>query len=351
MPGWEMMTKINLLDFDLAALREYFLLRGEKKYHADQIFSWIHKKAILDFDSMSNISQSLREHLKEHAKIVLPTIVREQISTDETRKWLLKLSDDQLIEMVYIPEKDRGTLCVSSQVGCAINCLFCATGQLGFKRNLTVAEIIGQLWIALHSRQLKVTNVVFMGMGEPLLNLNHVVTATNIMMDDLAYGLSKYKVTVSTCGIVPMMDKLAEMSEVALAVSLHAPNDELRNQMMPINKKYPLAELISACKRFFKKKEKRHISFEYILIKNFNDQPKHAKELVKLLRGVPAKVNLIQYNTIPNLPYEPSSQERADQFWQILSKAGIRTILRKTRGADIDAACGQLAGKGLRTED
>jgi 23S rRNA (adenine2503-C2)-methyltransferase len=337
--------RVNLLNFDLASLRDYFLSLGEKKYHADQIFSWMHKQALLDFDQMTNISRSLRDYLKEHAEISLPTVAREQISSDGTQKWLLKLHDDLCIEMVYIPEKDRGTLCVSSQVGCAMNCFFCSTGQQGFKRNLTVAEIVGQLWIAQHQCQLKVTNVVFMGMGEPLLNLENVVAASNIMMDDLAYGLSKYKVTVSTCGIVPMMDKLAEMSEAALAVSLHAPNDEIRNQIMPINKKYPLTELITACKRFFKKETGRQISFEYILIKDFNDQPKHAKELIKLLQGVPAKVNLIPYNPVPNLPYDRPTQERVDEFCRILLKSGIRTMMRKTRGEDIDAACGQLAGK------
>lgn len=341
---------INLLNFDRPALREYFHSLGEKKFHADQVFSWIHKNGFTEFTLMSNLSKSLREFLKENAEVALPAIIREQTSTDGTQKWLLKLQDNHAIEMVYIPEKDRGTLCISSQVGCGMNCLFCATGQQGISRNLTVAEIIEQLWIAIHLFHLKITNVVFMGMGEPLLNLDAVISASDIMMDDLAYGLSKYKVTVSTCGIIPMMDKLSKKSAVSLAVSLHASNDEIRNQIMPINKKYPLKDLMSACKRFFGKDHRRQISFEYILIKDFNDQPKHAKELVKLLQGIPAKVNLIPYNPVPNLSYERSPQERIDEFCRILLKSGIRTMMRKTRGADIDAACGQLAGKKVKNE-
>lgn len=336
---------VSSLNYNLPALREYFSSLGEKKYHADQVFSWIHKHGQLNFDQMSNINKTLRAHLKSQTNNHIPEIAKQQQSTDGTQKWLLKLHDNHHIEMVYIPEKDRGTLCVSSQVGCTMNCLFCATGQLGFQRNLTIAEIIGQLWIAIHTAKVKVTNVVFMGMGEPLLNLENVISAADIMMDDLAYGLSKHKVTVSTCGMVAQMDHLAAMSPVSLAVSLHAPTDELRDRIMPINKKYPLKTLISACKRFFKNEHRRQISFEYILIKDFNDQIKHAKQLIKLLEGVPAKVNLIPYNPAPNLNYERPDQHTIDLFCMKLLNAGIRTMMRKTRGEDIDAACGQLAGQ------
>lgn len=346
------MTKINLLNFDREALRNYFKSLGEKPFHADQIIQWVHQYGHTDFSQMTNISLSLRKHLNEHADIQLPKIVRHQISSDGTQKWLLELSDRNHIEMVYIPEDDRGTLCVSSQVGCALACQFCATGCLGYTRNLTTTEIIGQVWLAVRElsnendrHDVHVTNIVLMGMGEPLLNLDNVIPALNLMMDDLAYGRSKYRVTVSTAGIVPAMDRLSQESNVSLAVSLHASNDEIRNQLMPINKKYPLSELIPACKRYYPKNSRQKISFEYIMIDGVNDSLTHARELVRLLQGVPCKINLIPCNPIPKLLYKPSSPETIEAFRQVLLKSGFNIITRKRRGVDIDAACGQLAGK------
>lgn len=345
------MSKINLLNFDRASLRDYFKSLGEKPYHADQIIQWVHQYGHDNFDEMTNLSRALRSHLAEHAAIVLPKIVTVQISEDQTRKWLLELEDKQLIEMVYIPEDERGTLCISSQVGCPLACEFCATGGLGYKRNLSVAEIIGQVWLAVrelsndnkrHDR--KVTNIVFMGMGEPLLNLEAVLPAINLLEDDLAYCFSKYRVTVSTVGIVPAMDELSKKSDVSLAVSLHAPNNALRSRLMPINQKYPLEELMPACQRFFKDDKRRKVSFEYIMIKDVNDSLTHAKELVKLLAHVPAKINLIPCNPVPHLSFLPTPQSQIDAFRQVLKNAGFNTITRKRRGADIDAACGQLAG-------
>lgn len=346
------MKPVNLLNFDRQSLRDYFKSLGEKPYHADQVIQWIHHYGHANFDSMTNLSRVLREHLTTQAEIKLPKIALVQISEDGTRKWLLELEDGQHIEMVYIPEDDRGTLCISSQVGCPLQCEFCATGALGFKRDLTVAEIIGQVWIAVralselegrHDR--KVTNIVFMGMGEPLLNLKAVLPTIAILEDDLTYSFSKYRITVSTVGIVPGMDELAEKSDVSLAVSLHAPNDELRSTLMPINKKYPLSELIPACQRFFKDDARRKVSFEYIMIKGVNDSLTHAKELVKLLSHVPAKINLIPCNPVPSFPFEPTPQPQIDAFRKILQAAGFNTITRKRRGVDIDAACGQLAGR------
>lgn len=345
-------NKINLLNFDRNSLRDYFKSLGEKSYHADQIIQWIHQYGHAEFSEMTNLSRSLREHLNKNASIVLPLVIKTQCSTDGAQKWLFELEDGAKIETVYIPEDDRGTLCISSQVGCPLACQFCATGCLGFTRNLTVAEIIGQVWFVVrelstdykkHDR--KITNVVFMGMGEPLLNLEHVLSAIHLLEDDLSYGLSKYRITVSTVGIVPAMDLLSAQSDVSLAVSLHAPNDELRSQLMPINQKYPLAELIPACKRFFKNESRRKISFEYIMIEGVNDSLTHARELVKLLQNVPAKVNLIPCNPVPTLSYQPSSHEQIDAFRLILKKSGINTITRKRRGADIAAACGQLANQ------
>ncbi|MGD9152064.1 MAG: 23S rRNA (adenine(2503)-C(2))-methyltransferase RlmN [Gammaproteobacteria bacterium] len=336
-------TKTNLLNFDRTKMREYFAALGEKPFRADQIIKWIHKHGLQNFDQMTNLSKKLRAYLNEHATILPPKIIKQQTSTDGTVKWLLELEDKNHIEMVFIPEKTRGTLCISSQVGCPLKCTFCFTGKLGFKRNLTTAEIIGQVWLA--AREFNLTNVVLMGMGEPLLNFDNVITATNLIMDDLAYGLSKYRVTLSTAGIAPAIEKLSKTSDIALAVSLHAPNDKLRDQLVPINKKYPLKELIRVCKNYFPTQSRRKISFEYILIKNINDSPEHAKQLVKLLQGVPAKVNLIPCNSKPGSDYQCSAIEDCEIFRNILIKAGIQTIIRKTRGSDIDAACGQLAGK------
>jgi 23S rRNA (adenine2503-C2)-methyltransferase len=343
--------KVNLLDFDRKTMHDFFADLGEKTFRADQVMQWIHQYGMQDFTQMSNLSKKLRTYLTEHTIISPPKITREQIAIDKTRKWLLELQDGNLIETVFIPEENRGTLCVSSQVGCILGCEFCFTGHFGFKRNLTVAEIIGQVWLAVRklSQQQgrhdhKITNVVLMGMGEPLLNFDNVVQALNIMMDDLAYGLSKYRVTLSTAGIVPAIEKLARISNVSLAISLHAPNDELRNQLVPINKKYPLKDLMHACKNYFKNEPRRKISFEYILIKNLNDSSEHARQLVKLLQGIPAKVNLIPCNQVPNSNYQCSSSTAIENFRTILMQAGINTVTRKTRGADINAACGQLAG-------
>lgn len=341
----------NLLDFSCKGLEALFTDMGEKAFHGRQIFKWIHQHGVIDFSLMTNLSKNLREKLSVVAEIKPLEIAYEKVSVDGTVKWLLRLSDGNCIETVYIPESDRGTLCVSSQVGCALNCDFCSTGKQGFSRNLSIAEIIGQVWLAVrqlstlrgkHDR--RVTNVVMMGMGEPLLNFDNVLAAMDIMMDDSAYGLSKYRVTLSTSGIVPAMSDLAAKSPVSLAVSLHAPNDELRTKLVPINKKYPIAELMQACKDFFKDEPKRQVTMEYVMLEGVNDSDMQAKELVQILRGVPAKVNLIPFNPFPNTIYKRSSRTRINTFRDILVKAGINTITRKTRGDDIDAACGQLVG-------
>lgn len=348
-----MESKVNLLDLDRQSMGAFFAELGEKAFRANQITQWIHQRGVLDFDQMTDLSKSLREKLKERAEVTLPEIVMEQKSHDGTRKWLLRLNSGNCIETVYIPEASRGTLCVSSQVGCALDCTFCATAQQGFNRNLTTSEIIAQVMVA--TQRLKedtqserpVTNVVLMGMGEPLLNFNNVVKALNLMLDDLAYGLSKRRVTLSTAGVVPALDRLREVTDVSLAVSLHAPNDELRSQLVPLNKKYPIAELLAACRRYVEGQAHRHITWEYIMIKDVNDQPKHAKELIKLLRGIPSKINLIPFNPFPGAlaSYERSSDEAVDRFRDMLMAAGYTSITRRTRGDDIDAACGQLAGK------
>lgn len=343
---------VNLLDFDQKSLSAYFLDQGEKKFRATQVMQWIHHFGVSSFDQMTNLSKALREKLTQNAVIELPQIVTEQISADGTRKWLLKLKDNNCIETVFIPEDDRGTLCVSSQVGCALNCSFCSTGKQGFSRNLTVAEIIGQVWIAVRSLSQQntlhdhhVTNVVMMGMGEPLLNMDNVVKAMDIMMDDFAYGLSKRRVTLSTSGVVPAMKALAEISDVSLAVSLHAPTDELRDILVPINKKYPLSQLMAVCKDYFKNEPRRRITFEYVMLDGVNDQKEHAHQLIKLLKDIPAKINLIPFNPIPLADYKRSPQSVIDDFRDILMNGDIVTMTRKTRGEDIDAACGQLVGQ------
>ncbi|MGQ3887767.1 23S rRNA (adenine(2503)-C(2))-methyltransferase RlmN [Legionella sp. CNM-1927-20] len=344
-------NKINLLNFNYQQMREFFQQLGEKPFRAQQVMQWIHQFGFNDFSQMTNLGKSLREQLSEIAEIRLPEITSWQKSNDGTYKWLLKLECNNCIETVFIPEKNRGTLCVSSQVGCALNCSFCSTAKQGFNRNLSTAEIISQVWLAvrelsknkgIHDKQ--VTNVVMMGMGEPLLNFDNVVTAMDIMMDDFAYGLSKRRVTLSTSGVLPDLERLREVSPVALAVSLHAPNDELRNELVPINKKYPLAKLMALCKRYFKDEPRRKVTFEYVMLKGVNDQPEHAFQLVKLLHNIPAKVNLIPFNPFPLTQYERSSEATINQFRDILMAKGINTITRKTRGDDIDAACGQLAG-------
>jgi 23S rRNA (adenine2503-C2)-methyltransferase len=350
--------KINLLNFNSTDLAAFFVEHGEKPFRAQQLIKWIHQLGVTDFSLMTNLSLVLREYLIANTEVRAPRIVAEQKSTDGTRKWLLELDDGNKIETVLIPEDDRVTLCVSTQVGCPIGCAFCFTGKLGFKRNLEIWEIIGQLWLAVRalspdgtSKTHAVTNVVLMGMGEPLLNFENVVKAVDLMLDDLAYGLSKYRVTISTAGIVPAMERLRELSKASLAISLHAPNDELRSQIMPINKKYPLRELIAACKQYYQNEPKRVVTIEYIMLAGVNDSVAQAKELVKLLHGLPCKVNLIPYNAgdVSNLPgaisYRASAQEVIDSFRNVLLAAGINTITRKSRGADIAAACGQLVAK------
>ena len=346
------MLKVNLLGLDRQGLEAFFTEMGEKAFRASQVLKWVHQFGVDDFEQMTNMSKALRQKLAEIAEIKAPEVVLDQGSSDGTHKWVLRLDSGNCIETVFIPVKDRGTLCVSSQVGCALECSFCSTAQQGFNRNLTAAEIVGQLraayqyFGAIHRDERIVTNVVLMGMGEPLLNFDNVVAAMNIMTDDDAYGLSKRRVTLSTSGVVPAMDRLAEVSDVSLAVSLHAPTDELRNELVPLNRKYPLRELMAACKRYaFAGNSKRKITFEYVMLDGVNDSPEHAHQLVKLLKGVPNKVNLIPFNPFPQSHYKRSSEAVITRFWEILMAAGITTVTRRTRGDDIDAACGQLVGK------
>ena len=344
--------KVNLLNFNEAQMREFFHTLGEQPYRARQVLQWIHHFGQTDFALMSNLSKVLRSKLTAMSEIRVPEIVSTQASQDGTHKWLLKLACGNCIETVFIPEKSRGTLCVSSQVGCGLNCTFCSTAKQGFNRNLSTAEIIGQVWVAVRTlSQLKgehdkrITNVVMMGMGEPLLNFDAVVAAMDIMLDDFAYGLAKRRVTLSTSGVIPEMIRLQERSPVALAVSLHAPTDALRDVLVPINKKYPLAQLMAVCRDYFKNEPRRVVTFEYVMLKGVNDQPEHAKELCKLLKDVPAKVNLIPFNPFPMTEYECSDKATITTFRDYLINKGINTITRKTRGDDIDAACGQLAGE------
>ena len=345
------MNRVNLLDFDLKGLTEYFQGIGEKPFRAKQLLRWLHHFGADDFGQMTDLAKDLRAKLAEVAEIRPPRLVDEQASADGTRKFLLEVGPGNRVETVFIPEKDRGTLCVSTQVGCALECQFCSTGRQGFNRNLSVAEIIGQLWWA--NRQLGrdpkgeriISNVVLMGMGEPLLNFDNTLTAVSLMLDDHAYGLSRRRVTVSTSGIVPAMDRLRERMPVALAVSLHASNDRLRDEIMPINRKYPLAELMAACRRYLEQAPRDFITFEYVMLDGINDSPSHARELIELVRDVPCKFNLIPFNPFPNSGYRRSPGEAVRRFAQVLMDAGIITTTRKTRGDDIDAACGQLAGQ------
>jgi 23S rRNA (adenine2503-C2)-methyltransferase len=344
------LEKTNLLGFTLAALTEWFAAQGEKPFRARQVFHWVHQRGADDFDAMTDLAKSLREKLKAIAEVKAPAILSEHRSQDGTVKWLFDVGVGNGIEAVFIPEQDRGTLCVSSQVGCALDCKFCSTGRQGFNRDLRVDEIVGQLWTAV--RRLRsaenprpVTNIVFMGMGEPLNNLDAVVDAASIMLDDHAYGLSRRRVTISTSGVVPMIRKLKEKLPVALAVSLHAPNDALRSRIMPINEAYPIAQLLEACRDYLEVAPRDFITFEYVMLEGVNDSPEHARELVKLLDDVPSKVNLIPFNPFPDSGFGRTGSGAVRRFQQILLDAGYIATVRKTRGDDIDAACGQLAGQ------
>lgn len=353
-------SRVNLFGLDRAALREQFAAMGEAGYRADQVMLWIYRRGIADFEQMSNLGKALRARLAEHFVIRPPELVTEQVSVDGTRKWVLKLEQAEgkpvtMIETVYIPEANRGTLCISSQAGCAMDCSFCSTAQGGFSRNMSTAEIVAQVWFAGKTlggdfqNERVISNVVFMGMGEPLANYGNVLPAIRILLDDFGFGLSKRRVTVSTSGLVPFIDRLAGDVDTALAISLHAPNDALRDQLVPINKKYPIAELMEACRRYLAGKDRKaHIIYEYVMLDGVNDQPEHARELARLLNathgGQSAKVNLIPFNPFPKARYQRSTPEAIDRFSEILRAKGLLTMTRRTRGDDIDAACGQLVG-------
>jgi len=341
----------NLLNFDAEQLTAWFAAMGEKPFRARQVLRWIHKVGEPDFAAMTDIAASLRAKLVEQACVAAPSVMRSEISTDGTRKWLLDVGTGNAVETVFIPEDTRGTLCISSQAGCALDCSFCSTGKQGFNRNLSVAEIIGQLWWA--NREIgkdadgnwPISNVVMMGMGEPLLNFDNTVSALRLMLDDHAYGLSRRRVTVSTSGIVPAMDRLREECPVALAVSLHAPNDALRDVLVPINQKYPLRELLAACQRYLERAPRDFVTFEYVMLDGVNDSVQQAHELVQLVREVPCKFNLIPFNPFPQSQYKRSRTDAIQRFRDVLMQADIVTTTRKTRGDDIAAACGQLAGQ------
>jgi 23S rRNA (adenine2503-C2)-methyltransferase len=346
-------AKTNLLDLDRSGLAGLLTQLGEKPFRADQLLQWLHARGCDDFAVMTNLSKALRERLAQECAIRVPEVTADQQASDGTRKWLLRLPGGSAIEAVYIPETRRGTLCVSSQVGCQLNCSFCQTAQQGFNRNLTTGEILGQVWTANRLvpphpvREKPITNVVFMGMGEPLLNFDNVVAAIRVMLDDLAYGLSRRRVTVSTAGVVPMIDRLREECPVALAVSLHAPDDALRDELVPLNRRYPIAELLDACRRYVAGDERRRVTFEYTLLAGVNDHPAQARALARLLARVPAKVNLIPYNPVAGLPYATSPPAAVAQFRDEVLRHGLVATVRKTRGDGIDGACGQLAGKVL----
>jgi 23S rRNA (adenine2503-C2)-methyltransferase len=357
--------RVNLLGLPRAELEAFVAARlGAKPFRARQLMKWIYRRGAADFSAMTDLSQDFRSQLSEVARIAVPEIVAEQVSSDGTRKWMLRMDEVQGIETVYIPEPDRGTLCISSQVGCAMDCSFCSTAQQGFNRNLSVAEIVGQVWLA--HRELtearagsdgargapgrggarsNITNIVFMGMGEPLANYRNVVPAMRTFLDDLGYDLSRRRVTLSTSGLVPQIYKLAEECNVALAVSLHAPNDELRNELVPINRKHPIGELLAACWHYIDKQNGRSVTFEYVMLDGVNDKPEHARQLAQLLKGRPAKLNLIPFNAFPGTRYRRSSAAAILKFRDILNDHGVIATIRRTRGDDIDAACGQLAGR------
>ncbi|MGJ3255276.1 MAG: 23S rRNA (adenine(2503)-C(2))-methyltransferase RlmN [Alcanivorax sp.] len=346
--------KVNLLGLSRPQMEEFFLEMGEKKFRAQQILKWIHHHQADSFEQMTDVGKALRQKLSEVAEIRGPEVAHESISRDGTRKWVFELIGGGSVETVFIPDGRRGTLCVSSQVGCAVDCSFCSTGKQGFQRDMTSAEIIGQVWQASRAfgprRNLgehPITNVVMMGMGEPMLNYDNVLTAMRIMKDDLGYGIGKKRITLSTSGHIPRMDQLSQDLDVSLAVSLHAPNDELRNELVPLNRKYPLKELMAACKRYSDNITHRHntITMEYVMLRDVNDKPEHARQLVKLLNGIPVKVNLIPFNPFPHAGYERSRKSDILEFHKYLNDNGLMTTVRTTRGDDIDAACGQLVGQ------
>lgn len=346
--------RTNLLGLTLRQMEQFFLDLGEKKFRAQQVLKWIHHQGVIDFDEMTNLGRGLREKLGAVAEIRPPEIVSQHDSSDGTRKWLIRVEGGGLVETVLIPDGSRATLCVSSQVGCSLDCSFCSTGKQGFQRDLTAAEIIGQVWLAIKSydafqsgKGRVVTNVVMMGMGEPLLNFDNVVAAMDLMMEDLAYGISKRRVTLSTSGVVPALDRLAGVSEASLAISLHAPNDALRNVLVPINRKYPIAMLLESARNYIgaQRDTRRVVTVEYTLIAGVNDLPEHARELALLLRDFPCKVNLIPFNTFAQSDYRRPSGNAVSRFWQVLVDAGYIVTVRTTRGDDISAACGQLVGQ------
>jgi len=346
--------RVNLLGLSLRQMEQFFLDIGEQKFRAQQVLKWIHHAGVSDIGEMTNLGRVLREKLLAIAEVRPPEIVSQHDSSDGTRKWIIRVDGGGLIETVLIPEAGRATLCVSSQVGCSLDCSFCSTGKQGFQRDLTAAEIIGQVWLAIKSYDAFrsgsgriVTNVVMMGMGEPLLNFDNVVAAMDLMLEDLAYGLSKRRVTLSTSGVVPALDRLAQVSEVSLAISLHAPNDELRNELVPINRKYPIAMLLQSARNYIaaQRDGKRVVTVEYTLIAGVNDQPQQARDLAVLLRDFPCKINLIPFNAFPQSGYQRPSGNAVSRFWQVLVDAGFVVTVRTTRGDDIDAACGQLVGQ------
>lgn len=346
--------RVNLLGMTQPQLEQFFLDLGEKKFRAQQVMKWIHHGGVTDIGAMSNLGKALREKLLQIAEARPPEIVSQHDSTDGTRKWAVRVEGGGLVEAVLIPEGTRATLCVSSQVGCSLDCSFCSTGKQGFMRDLTAAEIVGQVWLAIKSYDAfqsgngrVVTNVVMMGMGEPLMNFDNVVAAMDLMLSDLGYGISKRRVTLSTSGVVPALDRLAELSEVSLAISLHAPNDALRSQLVPINRKYPIAELLRSARQYIDAQtdSKRVVTVEYTLMAGVNDQPEQAHELARLLRDFPCKINLIPFNSFPGSDYRRPSGNAVSRFWQVLVDAGYIVTVRTTRGDDIDAACGQLVGQ------
>ncbi|PID42252.1 MAG: 23S rRNA (adenine(2503)-C(2))-methyltransferase RlmN [Proteobacteria bacterium] len=345
-------TKQNLLGMPRSKMEQFFESIGEKKFRANQVVQWIHQFGVSDFSQMTNISKSLRARLAEVAEVREPEVVYHNVSSDGTSKWVMRMDGGSSIETVLIPEAGRATLCVSSQIGCTLNCSFCSTGKQGFNRNLSAHEIIGQVWVALRSfggwdrtKEKPITNIVMMGMGEPLMNFDNVVDAMDIMMDDFGYCISKRRLTLSTAGVVPAIDRLGDVTDVSLAISLHAPTDDLRDTLVPINKKWPIRELLAACHRYLDKlPDRRKITVEYTLIKGLNDQPEHARKLAKILGSLPCKVNLIPFNPFPQSGYQKPDKNQVELFKNSLLKNGLVTTVRSTRGDDIDAACGQLVG-------